>query len=149
MRSTFVRAALAAAFITVLSNLAACGGDDGHDHDHVDAGDLIDAAPRQVIMETQALQPGQLVEGIMNGGPNDVAVIHLEAPVSELDWNIHGHSGGSVQTVYEELDKMVVDYVFVPSADTDWWLLLRNSGPSDMTVSVRVELYNDMQWRWQ
>ena len=129
--------------------LAACGDDgNGHTDAAVDAL-AIDAAPRQVIMENQALQPGELVEGILTGGPQDVAVIHLEAPVMELDWNIHGHAGGSTQTIHEELNRMVVDYVFVPTSDTDWWLLLRNSGPTDMTVSVRVELYNDMQWRWQ
>ena len=134
--------------------LAACGDD--HDHDHgvdaaagTDGAPAIDAAPRQVIMENQALVPGELVEGIMTGGPSDVAVIHLEAPISELDWNIHGHAGGGTQTVYEEYNRMVVDYVFMPSAQADWWLLLRNSGQTDMTVSVRIELYGDMQWRWQ
>jgi len=100
-------------------------------------------------MEGQSLQPGELVEGIMTGGPADHAVIHLEAPVAELDWNIHGHAGGSTQTVFEEYNRMTVDYVFTPSARTDWWLLLRNSGPTDMTVQLRVELHGDMQWRWQ
>ncbi|HUQ01149.1 MAG TPA: hypothetical protein VM261_01580 [Kofleriaceae bacterium] len=133
--------------------LAACSGDDGGGtvidaSTEIDAL-VIDAAPRQVIMENQSLQPGELVEGIMTGGPQDVAVIHLEAPVAELDWNIHGHQNGSTQTVYEELNRMVADYVFVPTSDTDWWLLLRNSGPTDMTITVRVELYGDMQWRWQ
>jgi hypothetical protein len=140
-------------FMFATAAIAACGDNDVG-HGAADASTaidalVIDAAPRQVIMENQSLQPGELVEGIMTGGPQDVAVIHLEAPVAELDWNIHGHAGGSTQTVYEELNKMTVDYVFVPSADTDWWLLLRNSGPTDMTISVRVELYGDMQWRWQ
>ena len=39
--------------------------------------------------------------------------------------------------------------MFVPTADTEWWLLLRNSGPAEMTVQVRVELYADMQWSWK
>ena len=135
------------------SALAACGGDDDGGavidaSTEIDAL-VIDAAPRQVIMEGQTLVPGELVEGIMTGGPEDVAVIHVEAPAMELDWNIHGHAGGGTQTVYEEYNKMVADYVFVPSAQGDWWLLLRNSGPTDMTLSVRVELYGDMQWRWQ
>lgn len=139
----------------VLAAFAACSGDDsGGGGGHVDASTeidalVVDAAPRQVIMENQSLQPGELVEGIMTGGPMDTAVIHLEAPVSELDWNIHGHAGGGTQTVFEELNKMVVDYTFTPTADTDWWLLLRNSGPTDMTITVRVELYANMQWRWQ
>ncbi len=130
--------------------LPACG--DGLEHDHTDAtvdAFELDAPARQVIMENVSLQPLELVEGIMTGGPNDRAVIHLEAPVAELDWNIHGHAGGSTQTVTEALNQMTVDYVFTPSAQADWWLLLRNSGPADMTVQLRVELYGNMQWRWQ
>jgi hypothetical protein len=138
----------------LLSTFAACSGDDGGGDGNVDASTeidalAVDAAPRQVIMENQALQPGELVEGIMTGGPGDLAVLHLEAPAAELDWNIHGHQNGSTQTVFEELNKMVVDYVFEPTSTTDWFLLLRNSGPTDMTVTVHVELYGDMQWRWQ
>src|SRR5689334_22903074 len=95
-----------------IAAFAACSGDDGGGGS-VDASTeidalVIDAAPRQVIMENQSLQPGELVEGIMTGGPSDIAVLHLEAPAAELDWNIHGHAGGSTQTVFEELNKMVV-----------------------------------------
>ena len=134
--------------------LAACGDDGGTGlPDAAPAADAnlsVDAAPaRETIMATQPLQPQELVEGIMTGGPNDLALIHLEAPISELDWNIHGHAGGGTQTVYEELNKMTVDYAFVPGAQTDWWLLLRNSGPQNMDVKVTVRLYGNMQWRWQ
>jgi hypothetical protein len=134
--------------------LAACGDDGGTSlPDAAPAADAnlsVDAAPpRETINATQSLQPGELVEGIMTGGPSDLALIHLEAPVTELDWNIHGHAGGSTQTVYEELNKMTVDYAFVPSAQTEWWLLLRNSGPQNMDVKVTVKLYGNMQWRWQ
>ena len=132
--------------------LAACGGDDGGtpvDAAPIDQGTGIDAAPRQLIMETQSLVPGELVEGIMTGGPDYYAVIHLEAPVAELDWNIHGHEGGGTQNVYEELNQTRVDYVFRPTSETDWWLLVRNSGPTAMDVVVHVELYEGMQWRWQ
>ncbi len=107
------------------------------------------AIPREVIMETQPLVPGELAEGIMTGGADDFAIIHLEAPAAELDWNIHGHAGGGTQTVYEELNKMVVDYTFTPEAQADWYLLLRNSGPTAMDIQVRVELHHDMQWEWQ
>ena len=134
--------------------VAACGDDGGTQLPDAalaaDANLSVDAAPpRQTIMETQSLQPGELVEGVMTGGPNDLALIHLEAPISELDWNIHGHAGGSTQTVFEELNKMTVDYAFTPGAQTDWWLLLRNSGPANMDVKVTVKLYGNMQWRWQ
>lgn len=141
-------------YLALLLAVAACGDDGGSQlPDAAPAADAnlsVDAAPpRQTIMETQSLQPSELVEGIMTGGPNDLALIHLEAPVSELDWNIHGHAGGGTQTVFEELNKMTVDYAFVPGAQTDWWLLLRNSGPTNMDVKVTVKLYGNMQWRWQ
>jgi predicted small lipoprotein YifL len=141
-------------YALVLLAVAACGDDGGTQlPDAAPAADAdlsVDAAPpRETIMETQSLVPTELVEGIMTGGPNDLALIHLEAPISELDWNIHGHAGGGTQTVYEELNKMTVDYAFVPSAQTDWWLLLRNSGPTNMDIKVTVKLYGNMQWRWQ
>ncbi len=131
----------------------ACSGDDGHDHE-IDAAPsdgvpALDAAARQVITATQSLVPGELVEGIMTGGPTDRAKIHLEAPVAELDWNIHGHQGGATQTVHDEFNVMVVDYEFVPTSQTDWWLLIRNSGPTAMDIQVRVELFGDLQWRWE
>ncbi|MBL9019385.1 MAG: hypothetical protein JNL83_34675 [Myxococcales bacterium] len=140
--------------VVLVLAVAACGDDGGTQlPDAAPAADAnlsVDAAPpRQTIMETQTLQPSELVEGIMTGGPSDLALIHLEAPLSELDWNIHGHAGGSTQTVYEELNKMTVDYAFTPSAQTDWWLLLRNSGTTNMDVKVTVKLYGNMQWRWQ
>ena len=137
--------ALAAALV------AGCGGDDADApiDAPIDAGTGIDGAPRQIVMETISLVPGELAEGIMTGGPDDYCAIHLEAPVAEMDWNIHGHAGGGTQTVYEELNRMTADYVFRPSAETDWWLLIRNSGPTAMDVVVHVELYEGMQWRWE
>lgn len=136
----------------VAGAVAGCGNDGGDvaiDAAPSDGAPLIDAAPRQIIMETQSLAPGELAEAIFTGGPSDRATIHLAAPVSELDWNIHGHANGATQTIYEELNRLTVDYVFTPSAQADWWLLLRNSGPTAMTIDIRVELYDDMQWRWQ
>jgi hypothetical protein len=146
------RSLLLAALTFAALALAACGGDDtgsATDAAPIDQGTGVDAAPRQVILETVSLVPGELAEGIMTGGPSDYAVIHLEAPVAELDWNIHGHAGGATQTVFEQLNQRTVDYVFEPTATADWYLLLRNSGPAAMDVTVRVELYGDLQWRWQ
>ncbi len=154
IRSTLLSVTCLAALAT-----AACGGDDdGHDHDH-DAPDAAatpdadpttpDAAPREVITATQVLQPGELVEGVMHGTPADHAVIHLSAPTATMDWNIHGHADGSTQTVFEELDVMTVDYVFVPSAEADWWLLIRNGGNVDLEVTVQVDLHGDMTWSWE
>ena len=85
----------------------------------------------------------------MTGGSGDVAVIHLTAPTATMDWNIHGHANGGTQVIYEELKKMSMDYVFSPTMHADWYLLIRNSGPTDMTVQVKVELFGGMQWRWQ
>ena len=138
----------------VLLALAACGGDDTPVQiDAAPAADAspIDAAPpRELIMETRPLQPGEIIEGIMTGGPNDLALIHLEAPAMEIDWNIHSHPGnGSAVVVYEERNRMVVDYAFVPSQQEDWYLLIKNSGPTSMDVIVRVGLYGDMAWRWE
>jgi hypothetical protein len=146
----------ALALVVVL--VAACGDDDGPNGNGsgtIDAAPAADASgvdaapPRELIMETVPLVPGELAEGIMTGGPNDLALIHLEAPVSELDWNIHGHPNNTTIVVYEELNKMTVDYAYTPSAQADWYLLIRNSGPTNMDIKVRVGLYGAMSWQWQ
>ena len=133
--------------------LAACGDTASPAADAelpADADPAIDAPPpREVVTATQPLRPGELVEGIMHGGPADRAVIHVEAPTATLDWNIHGHANGGTQNVNEALQQMTVDYVYVPSATADWWLLLRNGGATNMDVKVTVDLYGDMTWRWQ
>jgi hypothetical protein len=108
-----------------------------------------DAPPRETISENMLLVPGELAEGIMTGGNGDLAVIHLDAPRPEIDWNIHGHANGSTQVLYEGFDRIGVDHVFAPAAQADWFLLVRNGGATDMTVLVRIQLYGNMQWRWQ
>lgn len=108
-----------------------------------------DAPPRETVMEGLLLAPGDTTEGIMTGGAGDLASIHLTAPVAELDWNIHGHANGSTQVISEALNQLSMDYVFSPTKQADWYLLIRNSGPTDMTVQLEVELYGGMQWRWQ
>jgi hypothetical protein len=126
--------------------LAGCGGNAAV----VDANPGIDAAPpRETMMSTESLLATELVEGIMHGGPGDHASIHLEAQTPNLDWNIHGHASGGTQTVHEELKQMTVDFDYTPSATADWFLLLRNSGPTNMDVVVTVRLYGEMTWRWQ
>ena len=111
---------------------------------------LADAAPRQVVTATRQLLVGELAEAILDGGPGDVAMISLSAPVANLDWNIHGHANGSTQTVVEELGVMTVRYTFAPTAQADWYLLLRNKDAAPMSVEVELALYGDMQWSgWQ
>ena len=135
--------------------LAACGDDGGKPNypdaaAAADANLAIDAAPaRETITGMPPLQPGELVEGIMHGGPGDTALIHLSAPVPKLDWNIHSHASGHAVTVYEEIGKQTVDYAFSPPADGDWYLLVRNSSTADMTVTVEVKLYGAMTWVWE
>jgi hypothetical protein len=131
----------------LLAALVACG--DSGPSGLADASPTMDAGPaRETIAETQNLQPGELVEGIMTGGHADIALIRLVAPM-QLDWNIHSHASGHAVTVYEEYSKVTVDYNFVPSGDGDWYLLIRNSGNVTADIEVEVRLYGDMTWRWQ
>ncbi|MBL0213855.1 MAG: hypothetical protein IPQ07_08230 [Myxococcales bacterium] len=109
-----------------------------------------DAAPRQVVMGPKTLLVGELAESIFTGGAQDMAMITLTAPVAKLDWNIHGHAGGSTQTVKEELGVMSATYAFTPTAQAEWFLLLRNKDTAPMTVEVKIELYGAITWSgWQ
>lgn len=125
---------------TFLFMSAACGGSG-------DGGEPApDAAPRQVVTETRQLLVGELAEATLTGGPTDVAELSFTAPAARLDWNIHGHAGGSTQTVKEALGVMAASYTFVPSAQADWFLLLRNQGTAPLAVELRLALYGNMQW---
>lgn len=135
--------------LSSLAILAACGDAGGEVTPDAPPA-LVDAAPRQVVMEGKLLLVGELAEAILPGGPGDVAVLSFDAPVAKLDWNIHGHAGGSTQTVKEELGVMTVRYTFEPTAQTDWYLLLRNKDTAPMTVQVHIDLYGDLAWSgWQ
>lgn len=112
-----------------------------------DAAPLPDGAvPRQTIIETVPLAINETVESIMVGGPGDAARIRATAPSLALDWNLHGHAGGGTQVVQEGFKQMVVDYDFSPTAQADWYLLLRNKGQTDVMVELKVELFGNMQW---
>lgn len=143
---------LASVSIACAVGFCGCGDDGGKLPDAAVAADAdltVDVAPaRETIMELQNLMPGELVEGIMTGGPTDAALIHLAAPMT-LDWNIHSHASGHAVTVAEEYDKVTVDYNFVPPADGDWYLLVKNSGNVTADIEVTVRLYGAMTWRWQ
>jgi hypothetical protein len=117
----------------------------------IDADLTVDAAPpRESIMSTQSLQAGELVEGIMHGKTGDEVIIHLVAPGPDLDWNLHSHLGGGTQTIHEELHQTSVEYRFLPATEADWYILLRNSGPTNMDVQVKLDLYGEMTWAgWQ
>ena len=139
--------------LSIIALLVACGGDDQPSYPDAaasaDANLTVDAAPaRETIMETKNLAPGEFAEGIMTGGTADAAQIHLMAPM-KLDWNIHSHATGSTVTVFEEYDKVTVDYRFVPPGSGDWYLLVKNSGNVTADIQVRVGLYGGMQWQWE
>lgn len=114
-------------------------------------GAVIDAAaPRETIMVAQPLVVGELVEGIMTTGPGDYAIINLRSATPDMDWNIHGHANGNTQIVDQAFKVTeLVDYVFLPPADAKWYLLVRNSGSTDITVDLKVDLYGATTWEWQ
>lgn len=102
--------------------------------------------PREVVTDTRELLVGDLVETIFTGGPGDAVVLAIDAPVAKLDWNIHGHADGATVTAVEGFGVMTVRYRFAPTADAEWYLLLRNRDAAPMTVQVTFELHGDMQW---
>jgi hypothetical protein len=129
--------------------LAACNGDGSSQPDAFvppDISPTMDAMPRQTVMEQVTMVPTELVEAKLIGGAGDLAGLRLTAPAAELDWNIHGHANGSTQIVAEGFNQMQVEYVFQPTAQAEWYLLLRNSGPTDMTIQVRIELFGNIMW---
>jgi hypothetical protein len=121
--------------------LAACG-DDGSSQATPDAPPVA----REVVMETKALLVNELAEATLTGGPGDTAVISLDAPSAKLDWNIHAHAGGSTQVIKEELGVMTVRYTFAPATTAPWLLLLRNRDATTLPVTIRIELFGEMQW---
>lgn len=138
--------------LTFLALLAVGCGDDGGgttvDAQPVDV--PADAMPRQVVMENVPLVVTEIVEAIMVGGPGDYARIQMTAGGAPIDWNIHGHANGDTQVVKEELGVPNIDYLFLPTADADWYLLIRNKGQTDITVQLKIELYGEMTWSgWQ
>lgn len=129
----------------LLVMLAACGGGGSA---APDAG--IDAAPREVVMDNVSLAVNDIQEAILVGGKGDVARLVMTASTSGLDWNIHAHPNGTTIVVHEELKVMNVDYVFTPTDQADWYLLVRNKGLTDMTVQIKLELYGNITWSgWQ
>ncbi len=143
-----MRAALALALL-----LAACGDDGGGMTGPADANTIDvpgDAMPREIVMENVPLVVNEIVEAIMVGGPGDYARITASAGGAPIDWTIHGHANGETQVVAEGLEAASVDYLVGPSAQADWYLLLRNKGQTDITIQLKIELYNSITWSgWQ
>ncbi len=144
MTRRFHAGAAALAALAAAALMVAC--DDGGGATP-DAAPLPDGAtPRQTVTESVFLPINETGEWIMVGGAGDTARIHATVPSLALDWNLHGHAGGGTQIVQEGFKQMQVDYQFSPTAQADWYLLLRNKGQTDITVELRVELFGNMQW---
>lgn len=147
------------AIMTAALLMAACGDDggsgktDGGSHSVVDADPTVDALPdampREVVHEMKPLQPGELVEGILTGGPADKALILLVAPTAKMAWNIHSHPSNQTIIAHEEFNVKNVAYVFVPETQADWYFLIRNDDSVAMNVDVTVQLHGAATWRWE
>lgn len=136
--------------VTVAALVAGCGGDDGGNNPPIDASPVDvgpDAMPREVITESVPLVVNEVVEAIMVGGPDDIAHVRMTADGEPIDWNLHSHLDGGTQVVTQELGVPSVDFVFVPDVDAEWFLLIRNKGQVDITVSLTVDLFGDMTWQ--
>ncbi len=132
----------------ILAVLGGCGGGGASTPDAPPTAP--DAAPRQVVMETKSLLVGQLIEATMTGGPTDLATIHFSVATPDLDWNIHIHPGNESINVVEELGQSTVDYVFQPTEQTDYFLIIRNGGTAPIDVDVEIGLYGALGWSdWQ
>ena len=109
-----------------------------------------DAVLRETIMEDVPLVVTEVVEAVIVAGPNDYARITAIVPTPSFDWNIHSHPGGQTIVLAEALRVTGMDYVLNPAEQADWYLLLRNKGQTDNTITLKVELYNDATWSgWQ
>jgi hypothetical protein len=130
--------------------LAACGGGDDPPTGNIDAMVDPDAMPRQIIMENVPLVVNEVVEAVLVGGPGDYARITASVPAGNFDWNIHGHANNDTQIIDEAFKVQTMDKVFAIPAQASWWLLLRNKSGVDVTIQLKVELYNDTTWSgWQ
>jgi hypothetical protein len=126
--------------------LGACGGGGSAMPDAA----AIDAAPREIVMDSVSLAVNDIQEAILVGGKGDIARLVMTASTPGLDWNIHAHPSGTTIVVHEELKVMNADYVFAPTDQADWYLLVRNKGLTDMTVQLELELYGNITWSgWQ
>jgi len=110
----------------------------------------IDAVPRQSLTVQQTLPPGMLVEGSWLAGSSDPIGLALRTSGMGFDWDIHAHIGGGTQDVASGFAQITVDYAFFPSAQGQWYLLLRNSSGATLTIDVAMDLYGQAQWAgWQ
>lgn len=124
--------------------LGACG-----DHGEVTAdASTVDAVPRQTVSMSQMLEPGMEIEGSWNAGPTDeigLAIATSDASVV-FDWDIHAHANGGTQDVVYAFEQTSVDYDFRPTQKTQWYLLLRNSSSTVVSLDIEMTLYGQALW---
>ena len=137
--------------LALLLVLAACGDDAPATVDARMVDVPPNVPPRETITETKPLVVNEIVEAILHGGnPGDYAHITMTAGGLPIDWNLHGHANGETQVVTEAFKVPSVDYVFVPTAEADWFLLIRNKGTTDINVDLKIELFGQITWSgWQ
>lgn len=126
----------------MLVAIAACGQVDAQP----DAS-TVDSAPRQTVTDSQTLQPGMLVEGSWLAGTSDQIGITLSTTLAGMDWDIHAHADGGTQEVVAVFAQMESTYDFRPNQQAQWYLLIRNSSATVLTINVAMDLYGQAQWQ--
>lgn len=130
--------------------LAACGDDGGGGTDASTSQLPAGVVLRDTVMEDVPLQVNEIVEAILVGGPGDAARVTMSASGAPIDWNMHGHANGETMVITEEFAATNIEYVFVPPAQADWYVLIRNKGQTNISVQLKIELYDDITWSgWQ
>ncbi len=108
------------------------------------------------VLKLDMAEPSDLVSlsGHKVGGPKGIGVLAVKpgtplAPVQCGGAQEQERRGGT-QNVAEGYAQRAVDYAFVPAADGEWFVLVRNASAAPLAVAVRLELYGAMTWSgWQ
>ena len=107
-------------------------------------------APRQTVsMNPSRSLRAMVVEGSWNAGPTDeigLAIGTDDSTVPGIDWDIHGHANGGTQEVVAEFAQMTVSYDFRPTQKAQWYLLLRNSSTTTLSLNIEMGLYGQALW---
>ena len=105
---------------------------------------------RQTVTDQETLLPGMLIEGSWLAGPGDQVGLTLSTTVAGMDWDIHGHANNGTQEIVSGFAQMSATYMFEPPQQAQWYLLVRNSASSTLTIDVAMDLYGGAQWvGWQ
>ncbi len=129
-------------YLLVLA-LAACG-------DNLAPTNTVDATVRQTVTDSVTLQPGMLIEGSWTAGSSDLIGLDGNTTVAGMDWDIHGHADGGTQEIIAAFAQKTITYEFQPTQQAQWFLLLRNSSPAPLTITIHMDLFGAAEWNgWQ